>query len=148
MEPCRPSRTERFIAMKNTTKALLAGMLLGTVMLAGCAANGAEIETVSPQAAATVIAEETDEIIIDIRTAPEFANGIIEGAINIDFYSPTFADDLNALDKDVHYVIYCRSGNRTGQSLRTFSELGFTQVTDVGGGIVNWSNAGLPVVLP
>jgi rhodanese-related sulfurtransferase len=134
--------------MKSKTKALIAGLMLGAVVLAGCSSGPAGLETVGPQAAATIIADDSSEIILDIRTPEEFDQGIIEGAINIDFYEPTFASDLDALDKDAHYVVYCRSGNRSGQAMSTFADLGFADVTEIDGGIANWYETGLPVVLP
>ncbi len=134
--------------MKNTTKTLIATATLGAVVLAGCSSSSASIETVGPEAAATVIAEESAEVILDIRTPQEFSEGIIDGAVNIDFYEPTFAAELDALDKDAHYVVYCRSGNRSGQAMSTFEDLGFTNITEIDGGIVNWYNTGHDVVLP
>jgi phage shock protein E len=134
--------------MTSRTRALVAGLMLGTVVLAGCSSSSADIETVSPQSAATIIADDSGEVILDIRTPEEYDQGIIEGAINIDFYEPTFASDLDALDKDAHYVVYCRSGNRSGQAMGTFGDLGFTNVTEIDGGIADWYETGLPVVLP
>lgn len=134
--------------MKNTARTLIAGLTLGAVVIAGCSSSSAALETVSPDTAATIIAEKSSEIILDIRTPQEFSEGIIEGAINIDFYEPTFTANLDALDKDAHYVVYCRSDNRSGQAMRTFEDLGFTNVTEIDGGIVNWYNAGHDVVLP
>lgn len=134
--------------MMNKVKAVIAGTVLGAVVLAGCSSGGATLETVSPNVAATVIADESDEIILDIRTPQEYNQGIIEGAINIDFYSPTFSDDLDALDKTVHYVVYCRSGNRSGQAMSTFKDLGFTNITEIDGGIENWYSTGHEVALP
>ena len=134
--------------MKHATKALITGLVLAAITLAGCSSEGAVHETVRPASAAAVIAAEPNEIILDIRTQDEFDAGVIEGAINIDFYSPTFSEQLDELDKDAHYVVYCRSGNRSGQAMRTFKELGFTNVTEIDGGIVNWYASGLPVVLP
>lgn len=135
--------------MKNRMKLLIATAALGAVVLAGCSSStGADVETVAPAAAAEVITTESDEVILDIRTPEEFNEGIIEGAINIDFYADDFAQQLDALDKDTHYVVYCRSGNRSGQANSTFADLGFTNVTEIDGGIANWHNEGLPVVLP
>jgi rhodanese-related sulfurtransferase len=64
----------------------------------------------------------------------------------LDFYAPDFADRLAQLDPDVPYLIYCRSGNRSGQTLALMEDLGFTDVADVDGGILAWGDAGLPVV--
>jgi rhodanese-related sulfurtransferase len=134
--------------MNSRTRALIASVMLGAVVVAGCSSSTAAMETVSPDTAATIIAEDSNEVILDIRTPEEYDQGIIEGAINIDFYEPTFAADLDALDKDAHYVVYCRSDNRSGQAMSTFADLGFTNVTEIDGGIANWYEAGLPVVLP
>ena len=49
------------------------------------------------------------------------------------------------VDPDVPYVLYCRSGNRSGQTLSLMDQLGFTDVVEVGGGIQAWEAAGLPV---
>ena len=148
MVTCRSDTSGRFLIMKSKTKALVAGLMLGAVVLAGCSSSSATLETVSPDQAATVIADDSSEIILDIRTPEEYDQGIIEGAINIDFYEPTFAEDLDALDKEGHYVVYCRTGNRSGQAMSTFADLGFTNVTEIDGGIVSWYDTGLPVVLP
>jgi rhodanese-related sulfurtransferase len=135
--------------MENRMKLLLATAALGAVVVAGCSSStSASVETVAPVTAAEIITTESDEIVLDIRTPEEYDQGIIEGAINIDFYDNDFAVQLDALDKDAHYVVYCNSGNRSGQANSTFDDLGFTNVTEIDGGITNWYAEGLPVVLP
>jgi phage shock protein E len=135
--------------MKNRMKLLLATAALGAVVLAGCSsATSAAVETVEPTAAAEVIETESGEVVLDIRTPEEYNEGIIEGAINIDFYADDFAVQLDALDKDAHYVVYCNSGNRSGQANSIFEDLGFNDVTEIDGGITAWYSEGLPVVLP
>jgi rhodanese-related sulfurtransferase len=64
----------------------------------------------------------------------------------IDFYSPDFADQLAELDPEASYLLYCRSGNRSGRTTEIMADLGFTDVADVDGGILAWTAAGLPVV--
>ncbi len=134
--------------MKSRLKLLVAALGVGAIVLAGCSSGASAVETVAPATAAEMIVQETDEVVLDIRTPEEFSQGVIEGAINIDFYASDFADRLDALDKDAHYVVYCRSGNRSGQARATFAKLGFTNVTEIQGGIANWYNSGLPLVLP
>lgn len=85
-------------------------------------------------------------VVLDVRTAEEFAQGHLDGATMIDFYAPDFADQVAALDRDVPYLLYCRSGNRSGQARAIMEDLGFTDVADVDGGIAAWLDAGLPVV--
>ncbi len=134
--------------MKDRLKLLVAAVGIGAIVLAGCSSGASVVETVAPETAAEMIIQETDEVVLDIRTPEEFGQGAIEGAINIDFYASDFADQLDTLDKDAHYVVYCRSGNRSGQARSTFEDLGFTNVTEIQGGIANWYKSGLPITLP
>ncbi len=97
-------------------------------------------------AAATIDAPPDDLVILDVRTPEEFAEAHVDGAVMLDFYRADFADELAKLDRDVPYVLYCRSGNRSGQTLALMRDLGFSSVQDVDGGIVSWVEAGLPIV--
>jgi phage shock protein E len=103
--------------------------------------------TITPDDAAAVLADAPDDLVIlDVRTPEEFAEGHIDGAVLVDFYDADFADQLAALDPDLPYLVYCRSGNRSGQTLPLMQQLGFGSAVDVGGGILAWADAGLPVV--
>jgi phage shock protein E len=84
--------------------------------------------------------------LIDVRRPDEFAAGHIEGATLIDFESADFDTKIAALDKSAKYAIYCRSGNRSGQALDRMKEAGFTQVTNLDGGVIEWTAAGLDLV--
>jgi rhodanese-related sulfurtransferase len=113
------------------------------------AADGAGLRLVSAEDAAGIIASQPEDLVIlDVRTPEEFAEGHIEGAIMLDFYRDDFADELAKLDPSVPYVLYCRSGNRSGQTISLMEGLGFADVADVDGGIGGWLGAGLPVVAP
>lgn len=112
-------------------------------------ASAPGIRLVEVEEAAAILAAPPDELIVlDVRTPEEFDGERIEGAIMVDFYDDDFADQLAELDPDVPYLLYCRSGNRSGQTREVLAELGFTDVADVDGGIVAWVDAGLPVVIP
>ena len=84
--------------------------------------------------------------VLDVRTPEEFSEGHLEDATMIDFYEPDFPDQIAQLDPDAEYLVYCRSGNRSGQTIELMAELGFTNVTEVAGGIQAWTAAGHPVV--
>ena len=73
--------------------------------------------------------------VLDVRTAGEYATRHIIGAVNIDFYSPTFADQLNAFDKGRTYLVHCASGGRSAQAAQMMEALGFVEVYDLLGGI-------------
>lgn len=110
------------------------------------AAGISGISTISVDAAASITDNPPDDLVVlDVRTPEEFAEGHLEGAVLVDFYAADFADQLAALDTDVPYLVYCRSGNRSGQALGVMEQLGFASAVDVDGGIVAWADAGLPV---
>ena len=76
-------------------------------------------------------------MLIDVRTPAEFASGSIKNAKNIDVLSPDFKKQLNSLDKEKEYFLFCRSGNRSGQGCSTMAEQGF-KVYNLKGGIDAW----------
>ena len=102
---------------------------------------------ISQQTVDVILALQDDPefVLLDIRTPAEVEASHISGAVNLDFYSAAFRDDLAALDRDKVYLIYCRTGNRTGRAYNMMEELGFERVYDMGGGISQWIAAGHPV---
>jgi phage shock protein E len=125
----------------------LIGAALLLVACGGDAATVAFTRVDAPTFQAEAQAD-PDGVIIDLRTDEEIAAGYIEGAVQLDFYEPTFAASLEELDPDVHYLVYCNSGNRSAQAIRMMKDAGFTTVTELDGGIQAWSAAGLPTVTP
>ena len=103
---------------------------------------------ISPQQAVTVLNTmlgRPDFVLLDIRTAPEVAESHISGAVALDFYSPTFQDNLAEIEREITYLIYCRTGNRSGQTMALMEDLGFERVFDLDGGIRAWTNSGYAV---
>lgn len=94
------------------------------------------------------IIKDRDVVIIDLRTVQELESGYVEGAVNIDFYLSDFKAKLDALDKDKKYVIYCRSGNRSGQTMKIMKKLKFKEVYNLLGGVGALVRAGYPLVEP
>jgi rhodanese-related sulfurtransferase len=83
---------------------------------------------------------ESDPIILDVRTPQEFETSRIPKSINIDFYNPAiFMQEIGKLDKDRSYYIYCRTGVRSANSCHLMKELGFTKTYNLIGGIVDWN---------
>lgn len=111
-------------------------LLTALLVLTGC--TTVEETTTLPEDNIEVVAETFDSknwekvTIIDIRTPEEFEEGHLEGAVNIDFYEDSFVSELDSLDKDDEVLIYCRSGNRSGQASEIMQELGFTNIIDAG----------------
>lgn len=83
--------------------------------------------------------------ILDVRTPSEYNLRHLEGAFQRDFYDSDFADQLDVLNKERIYLIYCQSGNRSGQAFQIMQNLGFDHVYNMLGGISSWITNGLPV---
>ena len=141
--------------MKKLLLVLSLSLFIGVVLTGGCVSTETVspnqetqiIENITPPEAFTLIQDNQnnpDFVILDVRTPEEFADGHIENAINLDYYSETFRDELNKLDEGKKYLIYCRSGNRSGKALNIMQELNFREVYNMSGGILEWEAEGLP----
>ena len=114
-------------------------IFLAALLLAGCAAPAEEItyRQINMDEAITMMEEETDYIILDVRTAEEFKERRIPGAINIP-NEVIGAEEIPELpDKEQLILVYCRSGNRSKQASEKLVKLGYTNIVEFGG-INDW----------
>ncbi len=82
-----------------------------------------------------------DVVILDVRTDPEVAEGMIDGAIQIDYRSENFAEEVAKLDTTKTYVVYCRTGGRSSAASKLMTEeLGFKKVNNLLGGYSEYSS--------
>ncbi len=124
----------------------LAAVLTMVVLLGACTGSTAT-DTNLKLSSVDEVAEFTasppnDLVVLDIRTPEEFAAGHLAGAINIDYYAADFEAKLSELDLTVPYVMYCNSGNRSGNALPLMDSMGFEEVYELDGGIQAWYTAG------
>lgn len=120
-------------------------LLLITLFVAHFAT--ADIEQVNTNRFAELI-ESPDTLLIDFRTPGEIAQGKIPNALEIDFTAKDIAAKLADLPKDKTLLLYCRSGNRSGQAAKRLDALGYPKLVNLEGGIIAWQKANLPVVTP
>ena len=86
------------------------------------------------------LAKDANAVILDVRTDNEVADGIIPNAIHIDIYKgQEFINEIEELDKDKSYYVYCRSGNRSGQACNIMEQLGFENTFNLEGGMLEWT---------
>jgi rhodanese-related sulfurtransferase len=119
-------------------------LIASALLLAGCSSSSSAIDLSVTEFSAKVA--EAGVITLDVRTPGEFAEGHIEGAQLIDFQSGNFENEISSLDKNATYAVYCRSGNRSGQAVKVMHDAGFHNVYNLNGGVIDWANAGLPLV--
>lgn len=72
-----------------------------------------------------------DSVIIDVRTPAEFAEGHVEGAINLDLEGGVFESEYSKLDPSKSYIVYCRSGRRSGVAASILKDNGFVDIVDL-----------------
>lgn len=87
-----------------------------------------------------------DVQIVDVRTPEEFAEGHLENAINIDITADDFESKIAALDKEKPVMVYCKAGGRSAKASSRLNELGFKNISDLEGGIINWNSENKPIV--
>jgi rhodanese-related sulfurtransferase len=92
------------------------------------------------------VASAPGAVVLDVRTAAEFAAGHLPGAVNLDASAADFRERLEVMDRSTTYAVYCQSGRRSAAALATMADLGFTQAVDLEGGIGAWTAAGGEVV--
>lgn len=122
-------------------KALL--ILLTLCTLAGCQKSEPVREItyrqVNSEQAIEMMAENEGYIILDVRTAAEYHEGHIEGAINIPNEEIGDKEIAGLPDKNQLIFVYCRSGNRSKDASAKLAELGYTNIVEFGG-INTWPN--------
>lgn len=125
-----------------STLVVAVGLLAGGAVAAGCSDSEKASDAAEVTAGEVATA---DVVIIDVRTADEFAQGHLEGAINLDVEGGAFEAGLAELDPGESYAVYCRSGNRSAAAARIMAANGFTDVADLGSLDAAASSTGLPV---
>ncbi len=84
-------------------------------------------------------------IVLDVRTIDEFQQGHIPQAINIDYFSDDFLEEIKALDKKKSYIIYCHSGSRASKTMEMMKKEGFLNISAMKRGFSAWKSAGYRV---
>ena len=131
------------------TALVVAVSVLSVAVLAGQVTRscGSQAQGVTSQEAFDLIRENQENpgfIILDVRTSSEYRAGHIEGALNIDVNLASFREELEQLSKNDTYLVYCRTGNRSGTALCEMENLGFSSIYHLVNGITEWVGAGFP----
>lgn len=106
--------------------------LAALLAAAGLALAGCSEDPASSTPAASAPTVPSPYVLLDVRTAEEFAQGHLDGAELVSVEAPDFATKIAALDRTATYVIYCRSGNRANIAIEKMRAAGFTDLTNLG----------------
>lgn len=85
-----------------------------------------------------------DIVIIDVSTHKEFKTAHLENAVNINYFSKLFKLQLDLLDRNKTYLVYCRMGGRSKLAQKIMKKLEFRTVYNIIGGALLWEEEGLP----
>jgi len=127
------------------------------LILWGCSpAEKKETSTSAPVESSTLdakmfkekLSSEANAVLLDVRTPGEVAEGIIPGAVIIDFNAPDFTDKISALNKEKTYFVYCKVGGRSSKTAAQMKEIGFKNVYNLDGGYDAWVESGFETVKP
>lgn len=91
---------------------------------------------ITPQEVESILANNKGFQLIDVRNPDEYAAGRIKGSKLIPLNE--LAERVNEIDKDKEVIFICRSGNRSGRACEFVSSLGFKNVHNMAGGMLQW----------
>ena len=130
---------------RSRTRMLGALVLGGALLLSACGGDAAVVDLVSPGEAHVLLAEPPPGLVVlDVRTPEEYAESHLPGAININVEGAGFEDAVGDLSEDAPVFVYCRTGRRSANAITIMQDLGFSELYNLDGGIVDWIHAGLP----
>jgi phage shock protein E len=129
----------------------LVAFVVGAFLLGACSPSGASepaaaagaVTVLAADEAASMLERRDDVVVIDVRTPAEFGSGHVDGALLADVQRADFDAQVDALDRDTTYVLYCRSGNRSAVAAERMRAAGFTDLYDAGA-FDDLARAGIP----
>ena len=95
------------------------------------------LNNLTPEAFKTKMLEK-DVVLIDCRQPNEFEYGHLPNALSMDYFGAAFYDQLEGLEQDKTYLVYCRSGRRSLRTCTLMQNSGFERVYNLEGGLKVW----------
>ena len=119
-------------------------MIICAMQVSGCNHNDNIVSVSAPEFEKEIKSDSVQ--LVDVRTPKEYAEGHIDGALNLNVQSDDFKElAQRELSKDSTVLVYCRSGRRSLDAAEILTSLGY-KVVNLKGGIIEWKEDGLPVV--
>ena len=127
------------------SKIFFLGLALFLFQASFAIAQSTDSATVIPAATFEKMLKKKKNMLIDVRTPEEMAEGHIENASNLDFLDESFPEKIETLNKNKTYLLYCRTGKRTAKAGALMKAAGFKNVYILDGGITSWREEGKPI---
>jgi len=107
-------------------------------LLSSLFGNQNDIPNLDANSFESMMNEEKNSVLLDVRTLPENKTLRIPNTKLIDIHKPNFLEEIDKLDRKKSYFIYCRSGSRSYSACRQMKTMGFEKVFNLKGGIISW----------
>lgn len=125
-------------------------LILITVFSFGIAAfaqtaNTVAVTNLSAERFKAIIANDKNGMIIDLRTSDEMNKGYIKGAIQLDYLAKDAEKQIDKLDKNKTYYIYCAGGGRSADAAEYMEKHGFKRIYNFEKGFSDWEKKGFPI---
>ena len=118
---------------------LISFLLSGMLSMQNLSAQDTPGSAVSQQKFEKLM-KKKNAVVLDVRTAEEYKSGYIRNAANYNLMdSVAFTNAISSLDKTKKYLLYCKSGRRSGRALVIMKNMGFRKVYHLEGGVTNWN---------
>lgn len=143
--------------MRNFLLIFATGSLLLLTSVSGCQNAGTSDQaalfskekeglfSVTQEEARQLVEQRADVVLLDVRTAQEYADGHLQKAIHLDYLKADFPDQVKKLDPQKPYLVYCAVGGRSSKAATIMSKTGFREVYNASAGYKDLKDAGLPV---
>ena len=96
------------------------------------------IKNITPPELEVIAKENENAVLIDVRSPEECAEGMVDGAENINIFDTDFLERIGKLDKSKDYYMISRSGGRSGSAAGAMDQMGFESVYNMDGGMLAW----------
>lgn len=119
------------------------------LIFVACSQTKRTYKVISPQEFETKLTSLKNVQLIDVRTPEEYQSGHLINAVNINFMDEDFKENISRLDKKNPTFVHCAAGAegaRSNKTAKLLKELGFVEIYELEGGIINWINAGKETV--
>jgi len=100
---------------------------------------------VNSKVVSVMLQKDAKLVVLDVRTADEFKEGHIKGAINIDIRREDAFARIDKLNRNVSYIVYCRTNHRSGMAVDHMMKSGFKKMYQMMDGFPGWVENKLPI---
>lgn len=118
------------------------------LVLAAVSCRGQQVPDLSADEFEKKLASDKNVQLVDVRTPTEFEEGHLAGAVNMDWRSADFSQQVAGLEKGQPVLLYCLSGGRSAAAAAKLQAMGFAEVYNLRGGILKWTAASKPIFYP